>query len=65
MDANFKQLHVENGVCAPRPQHLPPAGEGRGEGEKNDIQENSKQVLKSILVYYVDIKDHYVVFLLR
>jgi len=65
MDANFKQLLVENGVCALRPQHPPPAGEGRGEGEKNDILKNSKQVLKSILVNYIDIKDHYVVFLLR
>ena len=65
MDANFKQLLVENGVCALHLQHPPPEEKGRGEGEKNDIRKNSKQVLKSILVYYVDIKDHYVVFLLR
>jgi len=40
--------------------------ERAGEKEKkNDIRKNSKQVLKSILVYYVDIKDHYAVFLLR
>jgi len=40
-----------------------PQRERAGEKEKkNDIRKNSKQVLKSILVYYVDIKDHYVVF---
>ena len=40
--------------------------ERAGEKEKkNDIRKNSKQVLKSILVNYVDIKDHYVVFFLR
>jgi excisionase family DNA binding protein len=53
-------------VCVLSARNTLPQRERAGEKEKkNDILKNSKQVLKSILVNYVDIKDHYVVFLLR